>query len=81
MTGNQSLNLKCFIEKHGLPKLIHSIGHGIGLEVHDYPHLGKKSQDSLEGAVLAIEPAAYFKSFGVRYEEMVANTKKGWKRL
>lgn len=69
------------LEKHGLPKLIHSIGHGIGLEVHEYPHLGKKSNDRLDGAVLAIEPAAYFKSFGVRYEEMAANTKKGWKRI
>ncbi len=69
------------LRKHGLPKLIHSIGHGIGLEVHEYPHLGKKSSDSLEGAVLAIEPAAYNKSYGVRFEDTVANTKKGWQLL
>ena len=67
--------------KHGLPPLIHAIGHGIGLEVHEYPHLGKSSRDSLQGAVLAIEPAAYFKSFGVRFEDMVVHTRKGWKKL
>lgn len=69
------------VKKNGLPKMIHSIGHGIGLEVHEYPHLWGESKDSLQGAVLAIEPAAYFKPFGVRYEEMVVNTKKGWKRI
>ena len=67
--------------EHGLPKMIHSIGHGIGLDVHEYPHLSLKSRDSLQGAVLAIEPAAYFADFGVRYEEMLLNTKKGWKKL
>ena len=67
--------------KHGLPRLVHAIGHGVGLEVHEYPHLGKSSRDSLEGAVLAIEPAAYFKSFGVRFEGMVANTGKGWQKI
>ena len=67
--------------KHGLPRLGHAIGHGVGLEVDEYPHLGKSSRDSLEGAVLAIEPAAYFKSFGVRYEGMVVNTKKGWRKI
>lgn len=68
-------------KKYGLPRPIHSIGHGIGLDVHEYPHLGGKSDDSLEDAVLALEPAAYFKSFGVRFEEMVANTKKGWRKI
>ncbi len=69
------------LERHRLPKLMHAIGHGAGLEVHECPHLGKKSEDSLEGAVIAIEPAAYFPGYGVRFEGMVANTKKGWKRI
>lgn len=70
------------LKSHGLPPLIHSIGHGIGLEVHEYPHLGRKSADYLPvGTVLAIEPAAYFKKYGVRYEDMVVRTKKGWKKL
>ena len=75
-----ALSEKLF-KKYALPKLVHSIGHGIGLDVHEYPHLGGKSDDSLEDAVLALEPAAYFKSFGVRFEEMVAHTKKGWRKI
>ena len=66
----------------GLPRLPHAIGHGIGLEVHEYPHLGRESNDALgAGTVLAIEPAAYFKGYGVRFEDMACCTKKGWKRL
>lgn len=56
-------------KKHKQPELIHCIGHGIGLEVHEYPHLGQKSKDSVgKNTVLAIEPGAYFGKFGVRYE-------------
>ncbi|MEM2137838.1 MAG: M24 family metallopeptidase [Candidatus Anstonellaceae archaeon] len=69
------------VKKHGLPAMIHSIGHGIGLEVHEQPRLWGESKDSLRGAVLAIEPAAYFADFGVRYEEMVANVKGKWKKI
>jgi len=70
------------LERHGLPRLPHAIGHGIGLEVHEYPHLGKKSVDALvPGTVLAIEPAAYFSGYGVRFEDMVANIKGAWKKI
>jgi len=52
------------------------------MEVHEYPHLGAKSRESLEGAALAIEPAAYFPGkFGVRYEGMVAHVKGKWREL
>ena len=68
------------VERQGLPKMIHSIGHGVGLEVHEFPRLWSNSKDSLEGAVLAIEPAAYFSNYGVRFEEMAVNAKKGWKK-
>lgn len=58
-------------EKSGMPRLPHAIGHGIGLEVHEFPRLGLKSKDNLKGAVFAIEPSAYFDDFGVRYENVV----------
>ena len=48
--------------------------------MHEFPILWSKSKDSLEGAVLAIEPAAYFSNYGVRFEEMAVNAKKGWKK-
>lgn len=58
------------LKKSGFPPLIHSIGHGVGLEVHEFPSLGPKSKDKIKGTVMAIEPAFYNK-FGMRYEETV----------
>lgn len=46
----------------------HLIGHGIGLEVHERPFLSEKSDDNLLGSTIAIEPAYYSKTYGVRYE-------------
>ena len=70
------------LKKYGMPPLIHSTGHGIGMEVHEYPHLGAKSGELLEGAVLAIEPAAYFAGkFGVRYEGMMAHVNGKWREI
>jgi Xaa-Pro dipeptidase len=59
------------MKKHGLPKMIHSIGHGIGLEVHELPRLSEKFKDKLKGSALAIEPACYFSNYGLRYEETI----------
>lgn len=60
------------MERRGFPKMIHSIGHGVGLEIHESPHLGLRSKDKLAGSLLAIEPAFYYpKRYGMRYEETV----------
>jgi len=57
------------IRRAGLPPLPHSIGHGIGLEVHEQPYLFAKSKKKLEqNMVIAIEPSCYLKKFGLRYE-------------
>lgn len=58
------------IAKAEFPKLIHSIGHGVGLDVHEIPSLGPKSNDPIAKTILAIEPAFYSK-YGMRYEETV----------
>jgi len=60
------------IEKQRL-KFYHSLGHGIGLEVHERPNLGPKSRDVLEeGMVFTIEPGVYIpREFGVRFEDTV----------
>ncbi len=69
-TGADVANLsKRLFVRYGLPELPHAIGHGIGLEVHEYPRLGVKSKDALAGATMAIEPSAYFDDFGVRFEQ------------
>lgn len=58
------------MEKAGYPKLIHSIGHGVGLEVHELPRLSPKAKEKIAGSVLAIEPA-FYKRYGMRFEETV----------
>ena len=51
----------------------HSLGHGIGLAVHEHPRLGPKSEEPLEdGMVFTIEPGIYLSGWGgVRIEDMV----------
>ena len=52
---------------------IHSLGHGIGLEIHEYPAVSARSRAHLEsGMVITIEPGIYIEdSFGVRIEDIV----------
>ncbi len=56
---------------------LHSLGHGIGLSVHELPVLGPSSGQRLsEGMVFTIEPGLYYKGrYGVRWEEDVVFVK------
>lgn len=49
----------------------HSLGHGVGMEIHERPTLSPKSKDALkEGAVFTIEPGVYLNGkFGIRIED------------
>lgn len=61
----------------------HSLGHGIGLEVHEAPGLSPRSPAILEeGMVFTVEPGVYIPGqFGVRVEDMVLVTRMGAKVL
>jgi Xaa-Pro aminopeptidase len=59
------------VSRAGFPKMPHSIGHGVGLDIHEFPRLGAKSEDAPAGAALAVEPAFYLPRYGMRYEETV----------
>lgn len=63
-----------YIEDRGFGDLFgHSLGHGIGLEVHEAPRLAKTAEGPLvEGAVVTVEPGIYRPGWGgVRIEDDV----------
>ena len=52
---------------------VHSLGHGIGVEVHESPKVGQGSKDIIqENIIFTIEPGIYFpKKYGIRIEDTV----------
>lgn len=56
-------------------KFIHSLGHGVGLDVHEAPFLSAHSSDILEvGNIVTDEPGIYLSTFGARIEDTVLIT-------
>jgi Xaa-Pro aminopeptidase len=72
------------IEAAGLGEhFTHGLGHGVGLEIHEGPRLGRESDDALPaGAVVTVEPGVYLPGVGgVRIEDMVEVTVDGARSL
>ena len=61
---------------------IHSLGHGVGLEVHEEPSLGPQGGPLAAGNVVTVEPGLYYPGTGgVRLEDMGAVTVTGFDRF
>ncbi|MBI4904308.1 MAG: aminopeptidase P family protein [Acidobacteria bacterium] len=72
------------LEQHGLEKTFtHSTGHGLGLEIHEAPRLGRKEKTKLlEGMVVTVEPGVYLEGKGgIRIEDTVLVTRTGCRIL
>ncbi|MQF69195.1 aminopeptidase P family protein [SAR202 cluster bacterium AD-804-J14_MRT_500m] len=85
MTGDQGDGLaRAVLQEAGYAEQFgHSLGHGIGLEVHEYPGVGPGSTNVLEeGMVFSVEPGIYITGWGgVRIEDLVVLQSDGAKPL
>jgi len=72
-----------YIKSKGYPDIPHSVGHGIGLEVHEHPYISKKSKEILKnGMVFSIEPGIYVQGFGgARIEDLFVLENNKLRRL
>lgn len=69
-----------FIAKNGYGEcFFHSTGHGVGLDIHEFPIISPKSTTIIEpGMVFSVEPGIYIENeFGIRIEDVVVVTNDG----
>jgi Xaa-Pro aminopeptidase len=60
----------------------HGLGHGVGLDVHEEPGLGRSGDRLLAGDVITLEPGTYRQGYGgVRLEDLVLVTEDGSETL
>lgn len=75
------------MKKHQLESyFVHSLGHGVGLEIHEFPRIKNDNKDKdvrlKKGMVITIEPGLYLPGKGgVRWEDTIIITSNGYENL
>ena len=90
--GRELYTIACeLFEQHGYPTQLskrpgevlsngffHGLGHGVGLEVHEQPWIGRGPSELVAGDVIAVEPGLYRQGYGgCRLEDLVLVTGDG----
>jgi Xaa-Pro aminopeptidase len=82
MSGQEAQDIaeKVLAAKGFEDKLIHSLGHGVGIDIHELPVLAPKADALLQvGHVVTVEPGVYFEGVGgVRIEDYGVMTEEGF---
>lgn len=96
VTGDELMRMVCeLFHEHGYKTQLHkepgevladgffhSLGHGVGLEVHEEPALSRNGQALVAGDVVTLEPGLYRSGYGgVRLEDLVVVTEDGAENL
>ena len=94
--GREIYDIACEVyEKAGIPTqrtkaegevlrdgFFHGLGHGVGLDVHEEPGLGRSGDELVAGDVITLEPGTYRQGWGgVRLEDLVLVTETGGETL
>lgn len=77
-------NARTYLKKYKLDNLfLHSLGHGIGIDIHEVPAINSKEKIKLlNGMVITCEPGIYFENkFGLRLEDDYLISENGIEKL
>lgn len=76
------------LKKRPMEGFFHGVGHGVGLDIHEAPSIGRISCILEEGNVVTVEPGLYYQRArghipvgGIRIEDMILITKNGCRNL